>query len=48
VLLLPVTANVVPNPLIIFTLMMEAIGFFKTLALRRTIRRNIPEDDILE
>jgi hypothetical protein len=47
VLQLLVTANVAPSSLIIFTLMMEAIGFSETQVLARAIWRNIPEYVIL-
>jgi hypothetical protein len=47
VLQLLVTANVVPSSLILFILMMEAIGFFETSILIRATRYHIPEDDIL-
>jgi hypothetical protein len=41
------TANVVPNPLILFTLMMEAMRSSETSHLTRTTWRHIPEDGIL-
>jgi hypothetical protein len=42
-----VAANVVPSSRILLTLMKQALSYSKTLALTRTTRRNIPEDDIL-
>jgi hypothetical protein len=44
---LRVTANVVPNSPILVTLMMEALSFFDTSVLTRTMRHNFPEDAIL-
>jgi hypothetical protein len=41
VILLLVTANVVPSSLILVILMMEAIGYSKTSVLTRATRRNI-------
>jgi hypothetical protein len=38
---------VVPSPLIIVTLMMEALSSSETLRLIRATRRHIPEDGIL-
>jgi hypothetical protein len=41
------TANFVLNPLILFTLMMEAIRSFYTSVLTRVTQRHIPEYGIL-
>jgi hypothetical protein len=46
-LLLIVTANVVPSSPIPFTLMMETIHSFEKSVLTRTTRRNTAKDDIL-
>jgi hypothetical protein len=42
-----VTVNFIPSPLIIFTLMIEAIRSFETSALTGAIWRHVPEDGIL-
>jgi hypothetical protein len=47
VLQLIVTANVVPNLPIVLALMMEAIRFSKTLAVKIATRRHFQEDGIL-
>jgi hypothetical protein len=47
VLQLPLSINVVPNSLILFTLMMEDIFFSETSVRLRAARRHIPEDGIL-
>jgi hypothetical protein len=43
-----VTVNVVPSSLILFTRMIEAIGFSETPALPRSTRSHIPEDGIFQ
>jgi hypothetical protein len=48
VLRLLVTANVVPSSSNVITLMMQAIRSAETLILTIAIRRNIPEDGILQ
>jgi hypothetical protein len=45
-LLLLVTADIVPSPPILVTLMMEAIHCSETSDLATATRRNIPEDRI--
>jgi hypothetical protein len=47
VLRLLLTANTVSSPLILSTLLMEAIRSSKKSALTRTTQRNTPEDGIL-
>jgi hypothetical protein len=42
-----VTANVVPNSLILVTLVMEVLHSSETWFPTRTTRRNIPEDKVL-
>jgi hypothetical protein len=42
-----VTASVLPSSPILVTLMRQALNSFETSVLRRTTRRNIPEDVIL-
>jgi hypothetical protein len=42
-----VTANVIPNSLLLVTLMMEALHSSKTSVLTRAAQRNIPENGIL-
>jgi hypothetical protein len=46
VLLLLVTANVVPSSPILVTVMMEALRSYETSVITRTTRRNIEEDVI--
>jgi hypothetical protein len=47
VLLLLVTANVLPSSTILVTLMMDAIRYSEALVLTKATWRNIPEDGIL-
>jgi hypothetical protein len=47
VLWLLVTANIVPSPPILVTLMMEAIRSSEMLFLTRATQRNIPENGVL-
>jgi hypothetical protein len=47
VLPLPVTANLVPNSLILFILMMKATRSFETSVLTRATRHHIPKDGII-
>jgi hypothetical protein len=42
-----VTANVIPSSTILVTLMMDVTRSSERLVLKRTTRRNIPEDGIL-
>jgi hypothetical protein len=42
------TANVVPNPLILFTLMTEATSSSETSGLTRITQRHIPEAGIIQ
>jgi hypothetical protein len=48
VIYLLVTANTLPSPLILVTLMMEVTRFPETSALTRATRHQIPDDGILE
>jgi hypothetical protein len=47
-LVLPITANIAPSLLILFTLMMEVIHSCKTSVLTRATWRHIPDDGILD
>jgi hypothetical protein len=48
VLLLLVTANIVPRSPILVTLMLEAISFSETSVITRATRRHIPQNSILQ
>jgi hypothetical protein len=45
---LPVTANIVPSSLILFTPMMEGIRSSETSVRTKATQRHIPEDGIIE